>query len=54
MRSSRWIYDLASLLFALTALVTALGHTHDWAASAVWIALSAVFLALGMQSRLRS
>ncbi len=54
MVNERTIYKWTGLLFALTALVTALGHAHDLGMGAVWLAVSALFLILGLNRRGRS
>ena len=54
MRNVRTIYRWTSLLFALVALITVLGRAHDIGMAAVWLALSALFLALNQKARGRT
>ena len=54
MGNSRAIYGCSGLLFALAALVTAMEHSHNMGMVAVWLALSAVFLALSQTSKNRA
>ena len=54
MDNMQTLYKGTSLLFALVALITVMGHSHDMGMAAVWLALSAVFLAVNQQAKSRS